>query len=149
MWRPQKCGRYEIRAEALILGAEETSSTVFVIVKSSDQLMLVYISILVILTVALVITVLIFRKRVENGNVKHLHIRVHMERLADDFSILKVLCACGSWAYIKMEKETVLSCSTRSKKGGYLDVYYEKFLAAAARSLRSIFPSRFKSHPTL
>jgi len=65
MWRPQNCGRYEIRAEALLLGAEETSSPVFVTVKSPDQLMLVYISILAAVTVALVITVLIFRKRMK------------------------------------------------------------------------------------
>jgi len=65
VWRPQSCGRYEIRAEAPILGAEETSSTVFVTVKSPDQLLLVYISILVTVTVVLVITFFTFHKRVK------------------------------------------------------------------------------------
>lgn len=65
IWRPQNCGEYEIRAEALILGAEETSSTVFVTVKSPDHLMWVYISVSLAVTVALVITVFIFRKRIK------------------------------------------------------------------------------------
>lgn len=64
-WRPQNCGKYEIRADALILGAEETSSTVFVTVKSPDQLMWVYISILVTVTAVMVIIVFIFRKRIK------------------------------------------------------------------------------------
>jgi uncharacterized protein YrrD len=42
---------------------------------------------------------------------------------------------------------TILTLLLRKK--GLLDVYAEKFLAAAARSIRSIFPSRFKSHSTL
>ena len=80
IWRPQNCGKYEIRAEALILGAKETSSTVFVTVKSPAQLMWVYISILVTVTVVLVITVFIFRKRIKKRqrqtiSYKSLHVK--------------------------------------------------------------------------
>jgi hypothetical protein len=57
MWRPQNCGRYEIRAEALILGVEETSSAVFVTVKSTDQLVWMHIYVLVTITVVLVVTI--------------------------------------------------------------------------------------------
>jgi len=76
MWRPQNCGRYEIRAEALILGAEETSSAVFVTVKSPDQSMWMYIYVLVTVTVVLVVTVFIFRKRVKR-QLKKFAIRSH------------------------------------------------------------------------
>jgi len=63
VWQSCETGRYEIRTVAFIWGTEETSSSVYVTVKAPESLIWLYITILVVILSATVITILIYRKK--------------------------------------------------------------------------------------
>ena len=63
LWTPQKSGKYYVKSTAVILGSEETSSIISVIVNEPEKPSWVYVGITVVIIVGVIVALLLIYKR--------------------------------------------------------------------------------------